>query len=89
MVEVYCGNCGNKFEAKTKSARFCPDCKEKQKIERKEYAKEYAKKRSVELGLVTMQAYKEERDKLKKLSKENNCSVADMLRKCLTSLNDK
>ena len=31
MVEVYCAECGTKFEANSKMAHLCPACKDKRK----------------------------------------------------------
>lgn len=85
MVEVYCAECGTKFEANSKMAHLCPACKDKRKEQAKEYSKEYAKKRAETLGIVTIQIYKEDRDKLKAVAKDKGCSVAEVLKDILNA----
>ena len=77
--EVFCSECGEKFTALSKMAHLCPACKAKRQEEKKAYAKEYAKKRTEKLGLVTIQIFKDDREKLKALAAKNNCIVSDIV----------
>ena len=77
--EVFCSECGEKFTASSKMAHLCPACKAKRQEEKKAYAKEYAKKRTEKLGLVTIQIFKDDREKLKALAAKNNCIVWDIV----------
>ena len=80
---VFCSECGTKFEATSKLAHLCPACKAKRQEENKAYAKEYAKKRAETLGIVTIQIFKDDRERLKELAAKNNCTVSDIVAEML------
>ena len=81
--EVFCSECGEKFTSSSKMAHLCPACKAKRQEEKKTYAKEYAKKRTEKLGLVTIQIFKENREKLKALASEKKCTVSEIVAEML------
>ena len=81
--EVFCSECGEKFTASSKMAHLCPACKAKRQEEKKAYAKEYAKKRTEKLGLVTIQIFKDDREKLKALASEKKCTVSEIVAEML------
>ena len=81
--EVFCSECGEKFTASSKMAHLCPACKAKRQEEKKSYAKEYAKKRTEKLGLVTIQIFKGDRENLKALAAKKNCTVSDIVAEML------
>ena len=64
-------------------AHLCPACKAKRQEEKKAYAKEYAKKRTEKLGLVTIQIFKDDREKLKALAAKKNCTVSEIVAEML------
>ena len=80
--EVFCSECGEKFTASSKMAHLCPACKAKRQEEKKAYAKEYAKKRN-EMGLVTIQIFKDDRENLKALAAKKNCTVSEIVAEML------
>lgn len=48
MVQQICVRCGKTFEAKIKSAKYCPDCKKALKVEFREKEKEELKRKQLE-----------------------------------------
>ena len=79
----FCMTCGTKFEATSPLVRYCPECQAKKKAEQKEKQKGYAKARTERLGLTNIQVYKTDKEKLAKLAKEQNTTMAEVLKNLL------
>lgn len=85
MAKHFCMNCGKEFEAENNMVRYCPECSAKKKEEQKAKQKEYAKARTAKLGLTNVSVYKEDKEILAKLAKENEMTMAEMFKKIMAS----
>lgn len=81
MIKRFCMNCGAEVmvEEGTRMV-LCPDCKAERAKKNAIKAREAAKAKKAELGLVTISVYATTRDKIKELAKENGLLLADMLK---------
>ncbi len=86
MEKHFCVACGKQFESDSKLTRYCPECKAKKKEEQKEKQKIYAKNRNQQLGLVNISIYKDDKDVLMKKAKENNTTMAEVLKELISRI---
>lgn len=81
MIKRFCMNCGTEVmvEEGTRMV-LCPECKAEKARQSAIKAREAAKAKKAELGLVNVSIYGDTRDKIKELAKEHGVLFADMLK---------
>lgn len=80
---MFCQNCGKKFESENKLQRYCPECQALKKEEQKQKQKGYAKERIQRLGLVNISIYKQDKEVISNIAKEQNLTIAEALKAIL------
>lgn len=84
MIKRFCTNCGKEFYVEENSrVSLCDDCREARKKEWSKRSAELTKQRKKDLNLTNINVYADDRDKLKKMSNEKVCSMADILKEIL------
>lgn len=79
----FCMACGKEFEAKNALVRYCPECAEKRKKAQRERQQQYVKERAKTLGLVNVTIYRDDKEKLAKMAKEQKITMAEALKALL------
>lgn len=81
MIKRFCMNCGTEVmvEEGTRMV-LCDSCKAEKARQSAIKAREAAKAKKAELGLVTVSIYGDTRDKIKELAKKHGVLFADMLK---------
>ena len=80
----YCSSCGKQYEDESKNSHTCPACHEAKRKANQKASALSAKKRAKALGLVGAQIYADDRNKLKKLAREKNTTIAEIVKSILT-----
>lgn len=78
-MKKYCTRCGSAFEALTSRSHVCADCKEKQKIAKKEYLREYVKNRNKRLDVKHTALYAKDHAWIKEQAEKRKVLICDII----------
>lgn len=81
MVKKFCVNCGKEMMIEEGSRiTLCEDCRDEKRKAALEKAHQKAKERREEFGIVVIRVYDTTRKKLKAMAREQNKTMADVLK---------